>query len=112
MSIWKLWDLYKAFKGKTWDKIVDLVLPPLLENPSTVQFLGRNKRWLGFLVTMIGLGLAEAPKFWPDLAIVDAVNPVWVIVSGLVLQALGFTHAGSKDRRDVDVPELIQAKRG
>lgn len=111
MSIWKLWDLYKAVKGKTWDRVVDLVFPVVFENPATIKFLGQHKRWIGFIVTMIGLGLAEAPKFWPDLAIVESATPIWIVVSGAILQQIGFTHAKSKERRDVDIPEPIEAKR-
>lgn len=102
MGLSKIWALFLALKSNSYDKIVDLVLPPLFENPVVSKFLQNNKRFLGFLVTIAGLSLQEAAKFYPEFPFWDQTLPVWLIISGVVLNALGQAHAGSKDRRGVE----------
>ena len=106
MGLSDLWRLYKAIKSGTYDKVVDLILPPLLENPSVARWLGRNKRVVGFIVTVTGFALKQAALTYPELAYLRTFEPTWVLVAGMVYLAIGFAHAGSKKRRGVDDEEL------
>ena len=106
MGLSDLWRLYKAMKSGTYDKIVDLVLPPLLENPAVALWLGRNKRVVGFVVTVIGFALTQAAQTFPELYYLKIFEPTWILVAGVVYQAIGFAHAGSKERRGVEDEEL------
>lgn len=100
MGLKAIWDLIKALKGGSYDKLVGLLLPAIFENKVVGPFLARNKTTVGYVLTVIGFGLSEALVWFPDLTWLGPVDAYYITLSGLVLTGLGISHRGVKERRD------------
>ena len=89
---------------KNYQRAVDLVLPPILENPAVKPFLGKHKRVIGAAVAIFGALLQAGKQFYPEYApILESVDAIYLIVAGLIYGAIGVAHADSKDRRNVKI---------
>lgn len=104
MGITTAWKIFRWVKTNSYDKVVDFIARYLLENEVTGPFLARHKRKFGFALTLIGLALLEARKFFPELVVLDQVIPLYVLFAGVILQGLGYVHAASKERRNIEYP--------
>lgn len=94
-------EIFKSIKDGAYEKVIDFFLKLVIENPAVSKFLMNNKRVIGYLLTVIGLALTEAIKVFPEMAIFTAVNPWYVLLSGIILSGVGHVHAKSKVRRKV-----------
>ena len=100
MSIIKKIKLFFALiKESSYDKIADLLLPVLLENEVVKPILGKYKTIIGFLLIAAYAVLEYAIVAFPTESWVTAT----LLVVGVVMQALGISHRGSKERRDVEI---------
>lgn len=94
-------EIFKSIKDGAYEKVVDFFLKAAIENPAVSKFLMNNKRMIGYIVTVVGLALTEAIKMYPEMALFAAVNPWYVLLSGIILSGIGHVHAESKVRRKV-----------
>lgn len=99
----KMIKLFLALKAGSYDKIMDFLLPLIFENPVTISWLGKNKRVIGFVVTILSAALQQVPEMFPDWGYNKQLTAYWGIISGLILQAIGGIHAASKERRNLDL---------
>lgn len=93
--------LFNWLRVKTMNKLIDFALKALLENSFVKPFLGKHKRVIGFLITVIGLLITELPKHFPEATWIDGVNGYYVLISGVILSGIGHVHAQSKERRRI-----------
>jgi len=105
MSLIKRIKLFIALlKESSYDKLMDLILPILLENKWVIAFLGKYKTIVGFLL----IGAYAVLEY----AIVMFPNQPWIpsalLIVGLILQALGISHRGVKERRLEAIQERIK----
>lgn len=84
-------------KSESYDRVVDIILPLLFENRLLGPLLSKNKIIIGFLLQVIAYGLAEAQATFPEQVWI----PPTLTIIGLILQALGISHRGVKERRRI-----------
>lgn len=95
MGIIKLWKLIRALKGATYDKVIDTLLPLILENKVLGPFLGKYKTIIAFILLAAYAILEHGQVYFPQYPWI----PSALLIVGLILDALGIAHRGSKERR-------------
>lgn len=90
----RIWALIKLVKAGSYDKMVDAVLPLVLENKTVAPFLAKNKTVIGFILLIVYQGLEVAAATFPGQAWIQPA----ILVLGVILTALGIAHRGVKER--------------